>query len=67
MNPTFRVIIKNRKTFQTIEHTYATAVVLSLLGDTYKQLQVTAYTDATQATSGNAYYDYDEYFVYLVR
>ena len=63
---TFRVIIKNRKTFQTIEHTYATAIVLSTLG-TYKQLQVTAYTDSTYQTVGNTYYDYDEYFVYLVR
>lgn len=67
MAATFKVIVKNRKTFETIEHTYATAVVLSTLGDVYHQLQVTYYTDSTQSLAGNSYYDYDLYNVYIVR
>lgn len=66
MTATFKVIVKNRKTFETIEHTYATAVVLSTLG-AYHQLQVTAFTDSTLTTSGNTNYDYDVYNVYIVR
>ena len=67
MNATFRVILKNKKTFETIEHTYSTAIVLSTLGDVYHRIQITYYTDETQASAGNSYYDYDQYYVYLVR
>lgn len=66
MTATFKCIVKNRKTFETFEYTYATAIVLSTLG-TYHQLQVTYFTDSSLTTSGNTTFDYDDYNVYIVR